>query len=264
MNSSNCNLPPNTRLFPRGDGPLVSVLLPSRGRPQGLIASILSFYDRALEPSRVECLIKIDLDDVESQAALAALAVTRPNLPIGIICSERGNGYADFHLWINDLASRSQGDWLLAWNDDAQMLTEHWDEKIEKMWYSASNTRVNRLWKAADDFGVFYLDVEGSLGSTAFPLVRRKLTEVLGHYALDPCCDTWIMDVVSPLGIGWQMPYVKVRHRIYVDQPDGQDQTAREAMAFFAIPEDEGALNIAEGKSRDSLKLINYLRKLKM
>ena len=40
--------------FPRGEGPLVSILLPTRGRPDHLLSAVRSLWDLAYDKSNLE------------------------------------------------------------------------------------------------------------------------------------------------------------------------------------------------------------------
>ena len=52
--------------FQRGEGPLVSVLLPTRGRVDGLRIAIDSLHSLAEGKFNIEYLLKIDDDDADT------------------------------------------------------------------------------------------------------------------------------------------------------------------------------------------------------
>jgi hypothetical protein len=111
--------------MPRGAGPLVSVLIPSRGRLSGLLQAIDSLWSLAEDKSLVEFLIKIDDDDHETIDGVMALRErTAGVLALSAMVSPRGNGYRDLHHWVNSLAAQACGDWLFVFNDDSKMATQ--------------------------------------------------------------------------------------------------------------------------------------------
>lgn len=94
--------------FPRGNGPLVSILLPTRGRVQGLLTAIDSLYSLANNKSNLEFIFKADDDDKETINIIHKISELIPNCKS--IVSPRGRGYMDLHIWINQMCSVATGD----------------------------------------------------------------------------------------------------------------------------------------------------------
>src|SRR3954471_7475372 len=104
----------------------ISVLLPSRGRPVSLVRSIGSLVTNSSDLHRVQMLVGWDDDDPDTAAAAresTALDIITVRFP------ERF-GYYQLHRYVNALAERANGDWLLLWNDDATLATLGWDSVI--------------------------------------------------------------------------------------------------------------------------------------
>ncbi len=103
---------------------LVSVLLPTRQRPELMLKSVKSLIDRASDPSQIEVLLKIDTNDQDTYTSrYEELQSITPNCKV--LISPQKNGYQDLHLAVNDLCALSTGEFLLLWNDDATMETQN-------------------------------------------------------------------------------------------------------------------------------------------
>ena len=81
--------------FPRGAGPLVTVLLPTRGRPKELFDSVESLYNLAINKDKIEFLFRVDTDDLPSIDVCNKLTESLPNARM--VVDRRGQGYADMH-----------------------------------------------------------------------------------------------------------------------------------------------------------------------
>jgi hypothetical protein len=92
------------------------------------------------------------------------------------------HGYDKLHLYVNDLAELSTGQWLFLWNDDAFMETDNWDLFLD---------RFNSLAPAV------LSPSSTGVGHTmcCFPIVSRALYDRLGHMSLSPHIDSWLQDL---------------------------------------------------------------------
>lgn len=152
---------------------MISAILPSRGRPESLIKSVLSL--RALAVGDVEVVVAFDPDDPETcRAALTVDAVVSQP-------PERW-GYSQMWRYLNLTAEFAVGDWLLVWNDDAEMTTFGWDEQIEAL---PAHVMVADLHN------------EFSPGLNCFPAVRREAVAALGGFctAETPHVDSWWQEI---------------------------------------------------------------------
>ncbi len=171
-------------------GKLVSVLLPSRGYPQGLLHAVSSLVSRCTDLQSIEILIRLDDDDTESQKVVELInGVYGSQVAIRAIIGLRGNGYGDLHKFVNELCAVSKGDFLLLFNDDAVMDTECWDIKFARF---RNEFCVLRLWSPIPRDVSYH---------TAFPAVHRKVYQVIGHLSGHHFYDTWIRHISWGAGI---------------------------------------------------------------
>ena len=216
---------------------MISVLCPSRGRPESLRSSIDSLLGLAADVSAVEILVAMDPDDT---ATVEAGMWCTPAWPEGAvirpwIAPER-HGYAQLHLYYNALADEAKGDWLLLWNDDATMLTQGWDEVI-------AGQEPGVLWPGANQ-GQFY-----------FPAWPAAWSRAWGHTSLSPNVDVWVSEVGGRLGRALPVPI-----EIYHDRKDitggHDDQTYAEGRAVMGAvsnhPDYDSPAN-REARIRDAI-----------
>lgn len=100
--------------------PLISVLMPTRGRPL-LAGTVVDCVNRfRVSDVAVEILLKIDIDDKTYDT------VSWPD-NCRVLRTPRFRGYWDLHLAWNDLCNSAEGRYLFMIGDDAELLTPGWD-----------------------------------------------------------------------------------------------------------------------------------------
>ncbi|MDE2095747.1 MAG: glycosyltransferase [Patescibacteria group bacterium] len=219
---------PEPKKFRRGTGPLVSVLLPTRKRPESLVASIESIVNNMKDPIRIEFLLKVDDDDLATIQVCSSLSAKIPNFHFEV--SPRGAGYGDMHLWLNRLVVKATGDWVLLWNDDARMLTKYWDEGLVNATYTLGPLS---LYDFSDVFAyaIHIANKQSSsqpnqAGDLEFALYRKKIFDILGYFSLAPQTNNWLWYALTSAGVEIHWCPVRVHHLVH-DNPV-QDITYRE------------------------------------
>lgn len=205
--------------FPASGDYLVSVLLCTRGRPGWLVKSVESLMERAVNKDKIEFVFRADSDDHASIETCRRLMDKYPHSQLWI--SPRGRGYLDIHQWTYALARLARGDWLLVWNDDAMMTTDHWDHLL-------LHSGVE-CWHNVRDVYMLVTPTNGRPGCNEFYFLRRKVVDILGHISLSPHTDNWVTRVMAPLASVAFVP-------IYIDHYSGQmtDQTRHDSVAAYA------------------------------
>lgn len=152
--------------------PHVSVLCPTRLRPEQLDASLQSLH--ATRHGEIEVMLVADLDDPTDYEQFPCRSLTRIDR----------KGYSNLHEYYNLLASQASGEWLLLWNDDAIMLTDGWDQII------ASRPTDRLLAPHAHHDPLI-----------TFPIIPRAWTVACGHYSMLLHCDSWWQEIGQQLQI---------------------------------------------------------------
>ncbi|GGV45758.1 glycosyltransferase family 2 protein [Streptomyces spectabilis] len=212
---------------------MISVLLPSRGRPQSLSDSIDSLLDHADRPGCIEILTGADPDDPDTYE------INLPWQAIPWTAPER-YGYSRLHEYVNQLAAKASGDWLMLWNDDARMLNDGWDTAVHKQPPSV-------LWPYSNDIPT----------CNTFPIWPRAWTDHLGHVSLSPHCDSWIQYLGQTLGL-----HQRVDVHILHDRDDltggHNDQTRAESLAGYRTT-DYGSAAMETARAADVATLKTLL-----
>jgi hypothetical protein len=191
---------------------VISVLLPSRGRPKALTESIASLLDHADRPGTIQVLVAADPDDqatITTDLPWQATVWTAP---------ER-YGYSRLHKYVNRLGEMAEGEWLMLWNDDARLLTPGWDTAVHQRPRGV-------LWPHSNDVA----------GCNTFPIWPAAWTTALGHVSLSPHCDSWIQDLGQAVG-----RHERVDIEILHDRADltggHDDQTRADSLAGYRTQE---------------------------
>ena len=167
----------------------ITVLLPTRDRPEVLETSLQSLIDRASNPKEIEIMLGIDEDD---QATIDYVKEKiAPYLQEAGV-EARANifkplGYENLHNYINTLAGNGQGEWLFFWNDDGIMVTEGWDEVID------SYTGQFKLLAPKDNHNGHPYAI--------FPVVPRDWYILIGHLSQNAQNDAWLSHIAYMLDI---------------------------------------------------------------
>ena len=175
----------------------VSVLLPSRGRPDALRAALRNLAETCEKPERVEILVRLDDDDAAALAVRDSLAAECAPVDLRIIVGPRGGGYRTFHNFVNELCAVARGDFLFLYNDDSRIETRGWDRQT-----AAERENLCVLNPATPE----------NPSRNIFPLAHRKVVEILGRFSPIPFCDAWVQDVADAAGVHREMPLFVIRH----------------------------------------------------
>lgn len=173
----------------------ISVLIPSRNRTIQLVNSVRQILTMASDPGRVEILLRLDCDDEHSLRAYRGLRLTVPAIAV---VDDRYTGWQSNHIFYNALARQASGDWLLLYNDDAQMLTPAWDVKLLAVQKPIAATRMLRE-KGGEPYR--WTAKNGQVMGNCFPAVRRDAYELLGQFARHRHVDVYWEWLTGPLGL---------------------------------------------------------------
>lgn len=169
--------------------PVISVLLPTRGRREVLKSSLESLISKAKNPEHIELLLGIDDDDegareyIEQEVA-PMLREHRVECRANIF---KPLGYENLHVYINTLAGNATGEWLFFWNDDGVMVTEGWDDVIR------SYTGQFKLLAPHDNHNGHPYAI--------FPIVPKDWFMLVDHLSQNAQNDAWLSHIAYMLDI---------------------------------------------------------------
>lgn len=214
---------------------MISVLLPTRGRVRQLQESMESLLFLAEAAWDVEIMLAVDPDD---EATLYAMEYEEQPEQLHVWYAPERYGYKGLHHYINELAGRAHGEWLMLWNDDARMMTEDWDTIIEE----AQRT-------VTPPGGVLWMMANHDQGGNLFPVWPRAWHTLMGYTSASPNNDVWISEIGRRLGVERRIPV-----RVFHDRADitgnNLDDTFNEGRAQMGQGNDDGYDSMANRLAR--------------
>ena len=168
---------------------VISILTPTRHRPNRLSEFIMSVYQHTDVKNRVEMLMYVDVDDPTKDQYLDFFEHCQTEFKDFLrIHFVFGAPKSVSQSW-NELYIRSVGDIIIMGNDDMIYRTPSWDRIVEL----ESNAYE-------DDIYCMWMDDRiNRENHCAFPIVSRKWCETLGyftpgvfHFGYN---DTWVFDI---------------------------------------------------------------------
>jgi hypothetical protein len=180
------------------EDPVISLLVPSRRRPEQLDRMWRSARGTADDPGDVELVVRLDDDDTSYDADSGLFA--------GSVIWAQGPRILMSNLW-NDAYDYAHGDILMHAGDDVVFRTAHWD------------TRVHQEFARYPDGVALVHGRDGSVQDEVMAIhgfLTRRWVEALGYfvppYFSSDYNDTWLTDVANALGRRVYMPDVLFEH----------------------------------------------------
>lgn len=212
----------------------ISVLLPSRGRPEMVKQTgdqLLALADR---PETVEIILGLDQDDARRDEY--------QTYGIMWVAHER-MGYGRLHEYYNQLAKYASGEWMLLWNDDVFMTTKGWDTVLAGLPASTLVADLQSEHTAAK--------------LCCFPAVRRDAVAAVGGFSPHtPHCDTYWQDLGRGTGRITEVPIV-VNHRRFDLSGNHNDETYAESKSNYKSAEYYGP--VVQDAIRRDIEIIRRL-----
>lgn len=225
----------------------ITVVLPTRGRRDCLRTSLVSLAELAHDPKRLEMLLGFDDDDVESQDWFQSHVAPRLT-ELGVrwvIYSFPRMGYIRLNEYVNALAQRAQGQWIMFWGDDAIMEGQDWDQRIREV----------------PDFRVLRMPTHRCHPYAIFPIVPRAWVDLLGHFSAHQLSDSYVSQVAYLLDIMHNID-VAVTHDRADITGNNRDETFANRPMLEGNPQDPRDFNHPQWRQRreqDAAKIAQYL-----
>lgn len=226
----------------------ISILLPTRGRTDQLHRSVMSLIDLADDASDIEWCFGFDNDDTDSYQYFEKNVLPEIEKTEGtyLCLGFERLGYGRLNEYVNALAHRSHGRWMVFWNDDAVMQTQGWDSVIK------SHTGT---------FCLQAFDTHNKHPYSIFPIVPREWLEVVGHLSLHALNDAWLSQIAWMLDIMKRID-VAVDHERFDLTGKNQDDTFKERIIFEGNANDPRDFNYPPNRKErlmEAVKIANYL-----
>lgn len=231
---------------------IISVLLPTRGRTDQLFTSLKTLVDKASNPARLEILLGIDDDDENIKPYLQDTVA--PYLKEKLVeCRAsvfKPLGYENLHTYVNTLAGNATGEWLFFWNDDALMISDNWDNEIEKY-----NGQFKLLAPKDNHNGHPY---------AILPIVPIDWFKLIDHLSMNAQNDAWLSHIAYMLDI-----FERIDMEFLHDRADitgnNDDETFRNRKYMEGNPSDPadfGHPDMQNARVRTAFKIAWFLEKI--
>ncbi len=212
----------------------IALLLPTRGRPNGLRRAISTAVNTAADPDSLSFMFRTDDDDVP-----AAEIIQHESVPSILYREFRGPrlGYARLFEIYNQLALAAHGDRVLLWNDDIEMVTPHWDALLNDSTRPEVQCLRRNIYEVADN---------------TISCIDKRIVAALGGVSRHTYTDTWIGDVAAAAGVlRFRNDVAFVHHHPLHDQThaEGVDDLRRSGQhERYKALADERAADVAKLK----------------
>lgn len=186
----------------------VSIMIPTRGRPDGVLRTIESIRNTT-SPERVEIILRGD-DDDPSFTDLEDKYDAEPGWEnVYFITGPRFEGYKSLDKFYEECSAMAIGAWLMMFNDDTLTEGKAWDEELSKIPTNGflCHAAVNYLNASR------YVTGPGPDPYSPFPIVPNRFWKALGHDRIENQVDIWFCKIANKAG--WQhinLARLTVRH----------------------------------------------------
>ena len=177
----------------------ISILLPSRERPELLFKSLQSLIEKSDDPKDVEYVIAIDEDDKQTIDYAQETILPwfeQEDIDITVLITPR-YGYGQLNEYVNLCAVHSKGAWLIFWNDDAVMISQGWDTEVK------SHTGQFKV--------LAFKDNHNDHPYAIFPIIPRDWVMLFETVSPQQQSDAWISQVAY-LSDSWERLTSEVIH----------------------------------------------------
>lgn len=198
--------------------PRISIMFPTRGRPDRAFGAIHGAFFRASAPEKIEAVIRCDDDDPMLDVYRQLYIDSPHHESITLLVGPRYRGYLDLNKHWNELGAVVRGDWIWALNDDAIVEVRGWDEMV---YAHDADARIPCVLAPHDNSAapVYYW--------CAFPIFTRVIIEKTGHATVFSSIDNWMDEVIHHAGV-WpfhRLNDLVIDHRRPTKYPETVDQT---------------------------------------
>lgn len=195
--------------------PLVTVLLPTKRRVPLVIKSVRSVLSLARNPAEIEIAVAYDEDDHESDSFFQSMEWRQLIDQYGsqdCVFKTPKWGYVNLHNYYNLMSEKTNGKWLLIWNDDATLITPGWDQFVND---------------AGDHIGMLHVECTTYPKLSLFPIFSRQWLNLFGTASLSNHIDSWIWDICIIADAVKDTP-IQAYHDRYSETGNNNDQTYQE------------------------------------
>ena len=191
-----------------------SIVIPTRGNLSGLKDTLDSLLRNTRNLRELEVLLIMDRDDQDLEKIFALCEDYAFNITCYVRPRTKGHFCDDYYNWG---AEKTKGENIMMFNDDALILTPHWDDIV----LTAIGERVVYMLSFMDST---YHD--GKLSYPKFPMVSRRAYEALGCFFHPEIrmwgADNWLYSVHKEAGTIIECHQIEIQHNHVLNPQFGE------------------------------------------
>jgi hypothetical protein len=229
---------------------MISVLIPTYGRPERLAATLESIARTGLDDKDVEVFVRICVED-PCRAAYKALA-----MPVSLKClfvyEKNAQNYGQ---GIEVLRQFATGDILMAASDDVLFRTPGWHLTVEEAFAAVPDRLL-----------VAYANDGRGRRKPEHPIVSRRWIDTLGYFMRTEfrhfCVDQWIQELAEDIGRLQYLDQVITEHMHVKYGKAAMDDTYAMVRGNTRTSEADNALyaTLAPQRAADLRKLLDAMQ----
>ena len=242
----------------------ISLITPTRNRPDDLKRLLHSIENTTSDPSQIEILFYVDDDDKVTLDLYKAYEQTYQDFNIKFHIGPRSDHFSKDYY--NFLAKKARGRWVMAINDDSVFITEDWDSIIiEKMELAAKKIGDDILLGIVQDGMVREGEDARRPTMSCWLLSSKEYINLMGGLLLEEIYtwggDYWLGRVFTKVQGGRRKIYILdvfIEHNSHHANPRREKQIPQpESFAHFQRIEKEHPSTFDNSKIPGKLKIIN-------
>jgi hypothetical protein len=209
---------------------MISLLIPTRGRPSILLRSLESIIHSASSTENYEILFGVDKDDTNTTTFLNELSILKEKQVNYKVYLFDPLGYKQLHVYFNFLAEQTNGDLLWVFPDDYEILTKNWDLE---------------LLQNKDDLYIYVPFGNEAWTFSLAPIISKKWFNLTGRITNNAQTDLWVGHIADDLKI---IKRVSIQTRFFLNA----DGSQHDSHNFYTRDKEEW--------EKDKQKITNYIK----
>lgn len=202
---------------------MISLIHPSRGRPEKSLATCLNWIERSgLAWDNIELIISNDGDDICLPSYIDNIVHHLCKYISVSHCVDRNTSVVQAS---NHAAMTAKGDVFIYLSDDFDC-PENWGDAVLREFDGATGPRLVKVYDCLQPFYVKVLTI---------PIMNRALYERLGYFwnpqYKSMFCDEDLYHTANKLGALWSAPHLKFEHKHVSVGKAEDDETYRRSSA---------------------------------
>lgn len=224
---------------------LISFSMPVRKHYEMTIKSIQTLVDNVDDITRIEVILRLDVDDDLMLSKYDDIIKTFPKLQIKKVVGERYGGWVDNYKFHTEACEIAEGEFLQLWADDGIMMTKGFDTIINDK-YSGKVCVCS--WKDTGNW-------------TCFPMISKKIFDLTCSFGKTTFCDCYLVDIGTGCDIYFYDESIYTLHDRYdlTGNNNHEEYKEQQDKYYMNAIRENNSQKVRELKQNDINIILNYL-----